>query len=202
MNRRRQRGFTLIELLVGLTLLGLTVVAVTGGLRIGIAGTDRVTERAARMDEMRGVAAFLRERLEAARPVRWSDESGTQLAFVGGAARLGFVSDMPAFPGTGGLYKIGLARDGDRLLLVLDLTEGIQPGFETTDVPPEVLVTDLTALRLDYFGVSPGTSEAQWQESWVDATSLPSLVRIRIATRGSGDWPEIVVAPRLGEQPR
>jgi len=202
MTRKSQRGFTLIELLVGLTLLGLIVVAVTGGLRVGLTGTERVTERASVLDEMRGTSAFLRERLEAARPIRWLSDDATQLAFEGGPQRLSFVTDMPPFPGIGGLYKLTIARHGGGLALFYELTEGVAPGFATDAVPAEVLADDLTSFRIDYYGAQRGERDARWHEAWEGGAALPELLRVRIATRRAGAWPELVVAPRLGDQPR
>ncbi|NQV79784.1 MAG: prepilin-type N-terminal cleavage/methylation domain-containing protein [Alphaproteobacteria bacterium] len=205
MNRRRQGGFTLIELLVGMTLLGFIIVAVAGGLRIGIAGTDRVTTRAAQLDELRGVHGFLRERLEAARPIRWTDERGRSvIAFDGRQDRLAFVSDMPAFPDIGGLYKLVVVRAGDDLVLKRELTEGRVSGFDTANAASDVLVRDIGALGFSYFGSPDARGEPAWSDTWQDARGLPELIRIEISTGGPGKqmWPAIIVTPRLGEQPR
>ena len=205
MNRRQQGGFTLIELLVVMTLLGFIIVAVAGGLRIGIAVTDRVTTRAAQLDELRGVHSFLRERLEAARPIRWTDERGRSvIAFDGGPDRLAFVSDMPAFPDIGGLYKLVVVRVGTKLVLMRELTEGRVSGFDTANAASDVIVRDIGTLRFSYFGSPDARSEPAWSDTWQGARGLPELIRIEISAGGSIQrmWPSIVVAPRLGEQPR
>ena len=201
MKRARQGGFTLIELLVGLTLLGLIVVAVTGGLRLGIAGAGRVTERAAALDELRGAQSFLRTRIEAARPVRWQDDAGSPLAFEGRAASLSFVSDLPAYPDIGGLYKLKVERRDGNLVLVRQLTEGREAGFALRDGDMDIVARQVSDVRFSYFGVQRGDREARWHDDWRADVALPSLIRIRISARGRA-WPDILVAPRLGEQPR
>lgn len=203
MRRPRQRGFTLIELLVGLTLLGLVVVAVTGSLRIGISGTDRVTERAARTDDLRAVHGFLREHLEAARPLRWREQGGSRLAFAGEAERLSFVADMPAYPGVGGLYKLTLLRQNAEIVLSRELTEGRSPGFDLARGERHVVLRDVRSFNLAYYGAVPGEREPRWHDVWNDGNAFPELIRIRIARSGSvPPWPDIVISPRLGEQPR
>jgi len=204
MNRPAQRGFTLVELLVGLTLLGFIMVAVTGGLRIGLVGADRVTERAADGDVLRGVHAFLRDRIQAARPIRWTEEDGrTVLAFEGTPSRLSFVADMPSYPAIGGLYKLTLEHQGRDLILGRALTDGRASGFLGDDFISEVIATDVGGLRFSYFGRLGGRGVSGWHDTWADARTLPDLIRVEIGG-GSGrrNWPTIVVAPRLSEQPR
>ena len=196
-----QRGFTLIELLVGLTLLGFIMVAVTGGLRIGLMGADRVTSRAADIDVMRGVHAFLRERLQAVRPVRWETAEGRNVVgFDGRQDRLSFVTDMPNYPETGGLTKLTLRRRDGALVLVRALTEGRTPGFEAAD--GDVIAADISALRFDYYGRPNGRGAAGWHKAWPDTRRLPQLIRIQIEPTEGRPWPPIVIAPRLGEKPR
>jgi len=198
---RAQRGFTLIELLVGLMLLGFIMIAVTGGLRIGLIGADRVTARAADIDVMRGVHAFLRERLQAARPVRWmTTAGGNVVAFEGQQDRLSFVADMPSYPETGGLTKLTLSHRDGAVVLARTLTEGRTPGFDAET--GEVIAADIAALRLDYYGRLGGRASATWHEAWPDTRRFPQLIRIRIEPAKGRPWPPIVVAPRLGEQPR
>jgi general secretion pathway protein J len=205
MNRPSQRGFTLVELLVGLTLLGFIMVAVTGGMRIGLIGADRVTERAADGDVLRGVQSFLRERLQAARPVRWTTAEGRNVvAFEGRHDRLGFVTDMPSYPDIGGLYKLTLSRRDNTLVLARTLTDGRAPGFADDEAMIDVIANDIGALRFAYFGRPNGRGVLDWHDAWPDANRLPELIRIDIAPTGLDrpDWPAIIVAPRLGEQPR
>jgi len=202
MNRPAQRGFTLIELLVGLTLLGFIMIAVTGGLRIGLIGAERVTERAAETDVMRGVHAFLRDRLQAARPVRWRLEDGRNVvAFDGRQDRLSFVTDMPNYPDTGGLTKLTLRHRDGTLVLARELTEGRTPGFEDPTAT-DVIAPGISALRFAYYGVSGGRGAPSWHDVWSDTRRLPVLIRVEIDPAGGRPWPPIVVAPRLGEQPR
>ena len=204
MNRSLPQGFTLVELLVGLILLGFIMVAVTGGLQIGLIGADRVTARAAKGDVLRGVHAFLRDNLQAARPIRWTlDDGRSVLAFEGTRDRLSFVSDMPSYPKIGGLYKLTLEHRGQDLLLTRFLTDGRAPGFTLDGAVAEVIADNVSVLRLAYFGRAGGLGAPDWHDTWANARTLPDLIRVEIG-RGStaSNWPTFIFAPRLGEQPR
>jgi general secretion pathway protein J len=117
--------------------------------------------------------------------------------------RLSFVADMPSYPGIGGLYKLTLEHQGSDLLLSRLLTDGRAPGFTRDDAVTEVIADDVGVLRFAYFGRVGGRGVPEWHDTWSDARTLPDLIRVEIGPGSSArNWPTIIVAPRLGEQPR
>ena len=60
---RRPAGFTLLELVVAITLIGLILVVLYGGLRLGLNGTDSGEQRAEASNRLRLVQEFLRRQL-------------------------------------------------------------------------------------------------------------------------------------------
>ena len=68
MKERRDAGFTLIELLISLTLLGLLLVLLFGGLRFGIRAWEHGTTTVEAIDTVRAVQDLLRSKIERACP--------------------------------------------------------------------------------------------------------------------------------------
>ena len=60
---RRQQGFTLLELVVAITLMGLVLVVLYSGLRLGLNGWDSGERRAEASNRLRSVQEFLRRQL-------------------------------------------------------------------------------------------------------------------------------------------
>ena len=108
-------GFTLLELLVAMTLLGLLMMALFGGLQLG-ARVWEVSERALD-DEGRTLAVrrFLHDRLEQAFPVRHRHTEGSGgIIFSGDRTTLRFVSTMPDSLGSGPFLMELILQPGPR----------------------------------------------------------------------------------------
>lgn len=103
--------------------------------------------------------------------------------------------------------------NGGRSRIVLSAKEG-QHGVDLMLVSrPELAIADEAAVTplltgastidFSYFG-SPRSGEgAQWHAQWSDATTLPRLIRVRVAfphilANGKRDWPDLVIATRIG----
>lgn len=205
MNSRRQSGFTLIELLVGLTLLGLTVAIIALALNTGLIGADVTGKRSARLNQIRTAQGVLRRQLESARPVSWSDAARARVGFDGSENSVQFVAIEPPWPGSGGPHLVRIARTGDRVVMTRKIYAGEEKSFDFADpAGTTVLLTGVRGLSLGYFGKTNPREQASWHTSWRDRTTLPALVRIRVAfanTAGTA-WPELIVAPVIGPQPR
>ena len=200
-----ERGFTLVELLVATTLLGLIMMALFGGLRFGTAVWQAGEARADRISELQAVQGFLERQIERTQPVRRSGQAGRrELLFDGLSDSLSFVSLMPEHLGIAGYYLFELHAptdlDSGRLVMRRQL---VQPGaseVESVGEPEErVLIDGVSRLEIAYFGAMRPQDAPVWQDRWVDATTLPWLVRIRVVFEEDDrrTWPELVVAPRV-----
>ena len=207
-----QRGFTLIEILVAMTLLGVVMVLLFGGLRLGTRvweSGDESVEELARLEVVQG---FIRRHLSQAYPLVVSDSRGERrISFVGRSDTLEFTTLMPAHLGAGGLHRLVLsvAADGadgagKRLVLRRRLFEpGVEvplgrPGAE--DEHESVLLEHISGAAFSYYGATEADEEPAWRDAWEDAPSPPLLVRLGV-TFPKGDrryWPELVVRPRIG----
>jgi len=198
-------GFTLLELLVALTLLGLILALIFGGLQFGTRAWETTEVNIEDQAEVRLVQAFLRRYMADARPVLESTQVARRdVVFTGSRDALSFVALMPQHLGPPGLYKLQLEfvrdNDGGRLVFTRSLY-----GEESTDVSlneeedEQVLLNGIAKVEFSYFGTSLPAQPPQWIDRWEKARNLPSLVGLRIefAEDDGRYWPEMVVKTEI-----
>lgn len=208
--RAAERGFTLLELLVAITLLGLLIAALFGGLRLG----TRVWETAdARLDasvRIQIVQDFIRQRLTEALPLEGVPpglpEAGiSEPLFQGTFEAVRFASVLPENLGAGVyLMELALAEsdhaEGSGNLLLR--WRPFEPDDQTAEeVEPEqrVLIEDIEALELSYFGTIDPEQPPDWWQAWEGRPELPRLIRlkVRFADNDERRWPELIVRPMV-----
>ncbi len=219
---RSSAGFTLLELLVALTVLGVLMVLMFGGLRFGARVWESGDASLRGLSEMQTAAGFIRREISQATPVSAPREDGDTGAaaplFRGTPDALRLVGPPPSQLLPGGLYEtvigiedgVGAAGNSGRRLSVWwrPLPRGVgnaaagQPPATPIDADPRtrqvVLLDGVADLRLSYFGQGEDVNELpQWHDRWDTMLSPPSLVSVQIAFM-PGDrrsWPQLVVAP-------
>ena len=110
--RAGQSGFTLLELVIAITLMGLLLVVLYSGLRLGLNSSESGGQRAEASDRLRSVHEFLRRQLTQSMTVYQPNEQKEQVVvFAGQPNNVEFVAPMLTQLGQGGLYrvKVGLA---------------------------------------------------------------------------------------------
>jgi general secretion pathway protein J len=201
-------GFTLVEFLVAITLLGIIMVILYGGLRVGIRSSEAVLTRTENIEEIRVAQGFLRRQLRQSRALYWNDpEAGQVLAFSGEAERMEFVAPISRQLGLGGLYRFTLSLDdagGESASLHLDW-RSFQPVGEDIDETADeleaeqrrvVLVERVRGVEFAYYGEEVPGDGADWHEEWPqDAIELPRLVRVRLDP-DERTWPDLVASLR------
>ena len=217
-----QRGFTLLELLISLALIGLMVVLLFGALRFGSLAWDASEARLDRDTTISLAWQYLSDRFRNAHnlsaPIPSS--SGAHFFFEGERGAVEFVSPMPAYLGSGGLYIIRLQKvrkaGKEQLLLrrwlyhpeVLSGESELPewrplsedgPYREQKEHPElrawyseSVLVDEIKTARFSYYGLpAPTDEQAQWSDDWQQRRQLPMLVRMEVED-AKGKWPEMI----------
>jgi general secretion pathway protein J len=208
-----QRGFTLLELLIALTLLGLILVLLFGGLRLGVRSWDSVQKQVDTLNSVRSVENFLRREMERIYPYRWKTGPALQrFAFVGERHKLQFVAPLPSRIGAGGLYAIALELEqtgsGRRLTWKHVPVDPSMQDFATLEPVKEMQLvgTELNSVDdiwLTYFGRETETAAPRWVDRWDSVVTMPMLIRIQVRFADGSEWPDFVVAPMLtSEGPR
>ena len=191
-------GFTLLELLVAITLMGLVLVALYGGLRVGMNSWESGETRAEAVNRQRSVQEFLRRQLAQSVTVHVANERGERLVrFAGQANAIEFVAPLLAYLGQAGLYWIRLeGREGQlRMLWRPYLTADAEAG----ELQETVLLEGVTTMEWAYFGVERDEEpQPQWRSTWTSAMRRPWLVRLNLTVEQQV-WPDLVTA--LSEGP-
>jgi general secretion pathway protein J len=207
--RLTQRGFTLLELLISITLLGMILVLLFGGLRLGVRSWDAVQQQVDNLNTVRSVESFLRREMAQTQPYRWKSGTGQRLAFLGERSKVNFVAQLPARIGGGGLYAISLEIEhrakGKRLVWRhLPLSPLVQ-DFAAVSQAPEIILAgaELNAVDdiwLTYFGRANDAAAPAWVDRWESDARLPMLIKIQVRFANGSEWPDFVVAPLLAPE--
>lgn len=214
---RARAGYTLIEFVIALTLVGLIMALVTGGIFLGARTWDAVDAKAETVSETRQALEFLRRQLTAARGLTHPLPDGDALLFWGNQQMLEWVAPLPSYVGNGGLSVMRLSVVGEaqrRQLLfehwfyhpkALSGEAGAAPAWTplvASRVPVgevdagiygrHVLIAQLQGFELAYFGVAERGEALRWFSQWEGIDALPRLVKIRLR-QADEDWPDMAV---------
>ncbi|MDQ6621754.1 MAG: prepilin-type N-terminal cleavage/methylation domain-containing protein [Pseudomonadota bacterium] len=197
-------GFTLIEVLVALTLFALLAGILAGSLRLVGRSWQGGETKVAQVDEMRQTQSFLRAQIVSALPKRMPKAVDTPLLFSGKQDELQYVAPLPERVVEGGtmFFRVGLVKDGERSLLVLDRMF-IEPDLtqlpEFNDPQRTVLADHVLEIKFGYFGRDVAASDAEtptWRDHWDDPQRMPILIRLDVRPDNAPAWPTLVAEPR------
>lgn len=198
-------GFTLVEILVAITLLGLLMAALFGGVQLGVRAWEASEERLDESSRLTTVQGFLRERLAQAYLLEeLAPRADARLPFAGEPDRLSFVTLMPEHLG-GGFQRMVLAvtaaTERSDLAVTWWPAELDDAALDPDALRSRALLADVAELRLAYFGSVGRDQPPTWHEVW-EQRALPQLVRVqlRFPDQDVRSWPDLIVRPMIDGQ--
>jgi general secretion pathway protein J len=195
-----EAGFTLLELLVAMTLLGLLMTVLYGGLRFGARAWERAQLHSEGTDQIRLARNFLNRTLERAYPYFIvSDPLHAQIEFQGTGNSIDFLAPSPDGLDLPGRSRFSIGRNDAKGAIALAVS--VRHELAAPDLAPaknEILIDGLSSLEFSYFGKIGANSPPGWQPEWNGKTRLPDLIRIRAKFKNPAKaWPDLVIAPRI-----
>ena len=208
MSFKKQAGFTLIELLVVLSILGMLMVALFGGLRFGNRAWERSLEETAIQSDYQAFYRISSEWMSRMYPLVTDITGENEYVFSGSRSRVRFVAFMPPYPTRGGLYLVEFAlenirTDGgeNRLQLVLyrqiyDAAQDFESNFKPEN--RTVLIGQMASgAAFDYYGATGRGQDNIWSPEWQETDRYPELIRFKFSGVGKEAWPDIIVPVRV-----
>ena len=190
-----------MELLIALTLLGVLMTAMLGGLRLGARVWESSVERIDHEGQVFAVRRFLLQRLEEALPIEDIGDGSRAPAFVGGTEGFRLASSMPASLGEGiFLMELGrIDRESAEASGDLVLRWRRWPIDPAVDGGERVILDDVAGIRIGYFGRRDRDAAPAWHERWRHQRDLPDLIRVDLAFAPNDRrrWPTLVVSPMV-----
>jgi len=199
-SHREQAGFTLLELVVAITLMGLVLVVLYGGLRLGLNAWDSGEARAEATNRLRLAEEFLRRQLARSMTVYWTnDRQERVVVFAGEASHIEFVAPMLAQLGQGGLYRVRIEAGDGRLWIRWRPYLPADP--KAGEERETVLLEGVSGIEWAYFGSERDDDpRPQWRSNWTSLAQRPLLARLNLTVQGQ-PWPDLVVALSEGPPP-
>ena len=208
LRRRRMQhtGFTLLELLIAMTLLGMILVLLFGGLRLGVRSWDASQKQVDSLNSIRSLENFLRRELSLIYPYVWNNAPERRVAFLGERNRLSFVAPLPSRVGGGGLYLVSVElQQRSKVQRIvwkhMPLSSQMQNFSALAEIPEMVLAAsdldNVEEIWLTYFGQENESAAPRWLDRWENSIRLPMLIRVQVKLSNNAQWPDFVVAPML-----
>jgi general secretion pathway protein J len=196
-----QTGFTLLELIVAITLMGLVLVVLYSGLRLGLRSWDGGEQRAEVTNRLRLTQEFLRRQLtQSITTYQMNEQQERTVAFTGRSDGVEFVAPMLAQLGQGGLYRVRIEVADGRLWIRWRPYLPADP--EAGEERETMLLEGVSDVEWAYFGPERDNepeSPRRWSSVWTSTQQRPQLVRLNLHWN-SESWPDLVTALVEGQQ--
>ena len=202
----RERGFTLLEVLIAMTLLGLLMMLLFGGMRLGTRAWETNSNRIEAITQIQISHQIIRRMLSQAYPLVDANAisnvtGGRRVEFRGDQESIAFTGLMPAHLGVGfHRFRLLVNDDGGASRLVLLWRRIAYDGNDDGVADNEaILIERIAGARFSYFGVAADGDDPEWHQAWDNPAHLPALVRLEIDFPDGGGrfWPDLVVALRI-----
>ena len=191
----KQSGFTLLEFLVSMMIFVLVASSSYAVLSTAGAYWERGEARTEDYAQARHAFRFLRQTLASALPVAVLRDGKWHIRFEGGSDRFRFFMHGSRHVGQRGLYQADVAYEDSELRLTMRKADEKDSGASLS----RSLIEHVAAAEFSYFGSDGPGKPAAWHSEWRERHSLPRLVRLRLRSETTGEWPELTVRLRVDE---
>jgi general secretion pathway protein J len=179
--RRGQSGFTLLELIISMALIGVIVLIIAGGMRLGFRSAESGFKKAESLERFRTSLNAVESQIQSAFAVRQTglkyDEDFSQ--FSGNRSYMQFRTLYSLLGGSRGpalvTYNVIEDSRGGKTLF------GTEVSIATLGEAREVRLIERAAdIYFEYYDMGPTDEKGTWQQEWSSKDRMPSKVRLFI----------------------
>lgn len=195
MNLNKVNGFTLLELLLAISLMGMIVASISGGMHLGrrVWETGKASESLDEIEtSIRVVGAFLAK----TKPIMISETNNPldppKILFLGNSNVTRFPALSEGNEQWGGVIvtEIGTDQNGpvSELAIWTNVLRYTSGSFEANRsmMRRSIILADVTNFQLAYYGVIEKDQAPVWVDNWPSKSFMPQLISIRIAAKRLG----------------
>ena len=183
---QNRQGFTLIEVLISITLIGVIMVLIFGGLRISVNAWETGEKNIDASQHQQVVLDLMRRQLASMRAAVIETSDERKLGFSGGPSSMAYISSYAMAPGNfyGDVYVRYWVEDaGNRYILKMYENNTLFENFPkasgaAADGGNTYNLTEIWKLKFSYYIREEG--QGYWTESWSSDEAdahIPAAVR-------------------------
>lgn len=202
-------GFTLLELLLAISLVGMIVASISGGMHLGrrVWETGKASES---LDELETAVRTVSMFISKAKPILISDVNAPadppKSLLTGSSNMLRFPALSEGNEQWGGLIitDIGVDQQGSNSELTI-WTTVLRYNSGSVDANRSMMrkasiLTDISNFRLGYYGVIEKDHAPTWVDSWPSRPFIPLLISVSITAKRLGRLIEVSSIVALRQQ--
>ncbi len=180
----KERGFTLLELIIAFAILGVVILIIGSGLRIGVKAWEKGEEIVDETQRIRVLWERLSFEIKSTYPYQTEGAVEKKMVFEGKSNSLSFVTTAVGTEGKGGLKWVSYYLKDNGLML----KEKRLPDKELDEAKGEEIILDpgVKDIRFEYYEKNEGDWETSWDSK--EKGRLPEVIKVSIYLKQKGSY--------------
>lgn len=191
----KERGFTLLELIIAFAILGVIILIIGSGLRIGVKAWEKGEEIVDETQRIRILWERLSFEIRSTYPYQTDKMADKKIAFEGKSDSISFVTSAVETDGKGGMKWVSYYTKDNGLML----KEKRLPDKELDEAKGKEIILNpwIKDIRFEYYEKNKEDWETYWDSK--EKGRLPEVIKVSIylKQKGSNRKEELSLPPLL-----
>jgi len=175
---KKSPGFTLLELMISIVILGIMLLILMGGLRLGYRSVEAGEKKMGALERVRATLNLIDAQIQSEIPLTYEADGERKYYFKGERRSLELSTNYSLWGGEKGYvvvsYEVTGDSQGKKILSAREFTPGREDKKELK------LVGGFDDIHFEYFYRDPTEEEGQWVEQWTEDTLLPEKIKLHL----------------------